>query len=253
MNPILIYSNGNIIVEGGFFDGKIIITNLEKEKDKEVIEPIIISHPFDILPIISLSINNEENFVILSNSIGVIYIYHVDKTLWNFKYTLINHNKCINNIFISNDMNAFVTCSNDNFVNIITMPLCKLIRSFNIKKPKFCYLSENPLPVCLCYSDDSEEFIVNSINGHFICKVKENNFDNIPIFFTDYKFCDYIIYLKNSFLVLRSLPYLEEKFNFSLYNDKIYYYRMDIAPNKNSIYLLDEDNKFILILKDNPK
>ena len=129
-------------------------------------------------------------------------------------------------------MNAFVTCSNDNFVNIITMPLCKLIRSFNIKKPKFCYLSENPLPVCLCYSDDSEEFIVNSI---------------------DYKFCDYIIYLKNSFLVLRSLPYLEEKFNFSLYNDKIYYYRMDIAPNKNSIYLLDEDNKFILILKDNPK
>ena len=253
MNPILIYNNGNIIVEGGFFDGKILITNLEKEKDKEIIEPIFIYHPFDRLPIISLSINNEENFVILSNSIGIIYIYYVDKTLWTFKYSLINHNKYINDIFISNDMNAFVTCSNDNFVNIITIPLCKLIRSFNIKKPRFCFLSEKPLPVCLCYSDDSEEFIVNSVNGHFLCKVKENNFDNNPLFFTDYKFCDYIIYLKKSFLVLRSLPYLEEKFNFSLYNDKIYYYRMDITPNKNSIYLLDEDNKFILILKDNPK
>ena len=253
MNPILIYNNGNIIVEGGFSDGKILITNLEKEKEKEIIEPIFIYHPFDKLPIISLSINNEENFVILSNSIGIIYIYYVDKCLWNLKYSLINHNKSINNIFISNDMNAFVTCSNDNFVNIITIPLCKLIRSFNIKKPRFCFLSEKPLPVCLCYSDDSEEFIVNSINGHLICKVKESNFDNNPIFFSDYKFCDYIIYLKNSFLILRSLPYLEEKFNFSLYNDKIYYYRMDIAPNKNSIYLLDEDNKFILILKDNPK
>ena len=247
-NPILIYNNGNNIVEAGYLDGKLILTNLENEKN---IEPLIIYNPSDKSPIINVSINEDENFALLSNILGIIHIYDVNKNIWNFKFNLIIHNKIINDIFISNDMNVFISSSKDNFVNIITIPSCKLIRSFYVKKPKFSFLSECPLPVSLIYSEESEEFIIYSVNGHLINRIKESGFDDIPIFFSDYKFCDYIIYLKNCSLILRSFPYLDVVYNITLYYDVVYHFKMDISPNKNSLFLLDENSKYILKLKDN--
>ena len=92
--------------------------------------------------------------------------------MWVKKFIINAHKEKINYISISEELNAFASCSNDNYVNIYSTPLCKLIHSFNIKKPELVLLSDRPLSICIIYSSECQKILVYSVNGHLICEEK---------------------------------------------------------------------------------
>ena len=66
---------GTVAIIGGYYDGRIEIIYLEDkiEKKRKTLYPLSEEEP-----ILSISINNDETFMILGNSIGNIAIYKID-------------------------------------------------------------------------------------------------------------------------------------------------------------------------------
>ena len=95
-----------------------------------------------------------------------------------------NH-KAINYLFLSDELNAFASCSEDKYVNIYSLPNCNIIHSLEIEEPEFVLLSGKPLPVCVIYSKKNQKLLVYSVNGHFINEVKVDNKPQYPIIYTN--------------------------------------------------------------------
>ena len=75
------------------------------------------------------------------------------------------HNQKIISIFISDELNTFVSCSSDNYINIFSLPNCKVINSFYVEEPEMALLSSRPLPVCISYSNKKKKLLIYGING----------------------------------------------------------------------------------------
>ena len=65
----------------------------------------------------------------IGSSIGVLYVFEVNESIWKLANTLYDHNKEITYIFISNSLNVIATSSLDGYVNLYTYPNNRLFRS----------------------------------------------------------------------------------------------------------------------------
>ena len=227
--PCIMYGEGRFLLEGGYLDGLMLLTDFNVNSCEKIY------NPNDKSPVTCIVINKEENIVIVGNNIGIIYAYEVkDITYLLIKKIQYNH-KAINYLFLSDELNAFASCSEDKYVNIYSLPNCNIIHSLEIEEPEFVLLSGKPLPVCVIYSKKNQKLLVYSVNGHFINEVKVDNKPQYPIIYTNKHFRDYLIYSIRGSIYIRSLPNLE------LYNT------IKLNPNKNldlnNIYLQFYRNK----------
>lgn len=232
-----------IIAEAGYIDGKITISHIEEKS-----LPYSIYVPIDESPIISMAMTEDEHLAIVGNARGIIYTFKVNLEKWAFQYRIIHHSEQINHINVSNQLNAFISCSKDNFVNVYILPGCKLIHSFRSQKPLYSFICANRLGAYIVYSLENESWSTRSLNGQILTEVKEEK-PQSPQIFKDCLFRDCLIYKINSFIYVRGLPYLEELVKISL---DIGYCSFQIGLNylKNRIFLIEEKGRFIIILKE---
>ena len=200
--------------------------------------------------------NKEENIAIVANNLGIIYAYEVKETTFLLIRKIQYNQKSINYIFISDELNAFVSSSEDNFINIYSLPNCNIIHSFEIEEPQFALLSARPIPVCVIYNKKDKKLLVYSVNGHFINGVEVENKPQYPIIYTSKHFRDYLIYSIKGSIYIRSLPNLELfktiklniNNNLDLNNIYLQFYR-----NKNGneqLYALDQSIQTLYIIGD---
>ena len=189
----------------------------------------------------------------------------------------------INYININSDFNLFIDCAYDGYAHIYTLPECKLIHSIYIN-PKidkdyfsldFVFLSAQPLPSIILYSNRTYNFKCFSLNGNEL-KIKNNNYDNdlikegkigednfddtgmsSPIIFTDSQFNDYLAYILNkkcilikkfpnmeNIVMINPSPSKEELLtNIAISDDLKYLYIYEQINNK--IYIIHRHNKII--------
>ena len=280
----------SLFIISGYYDGSIYLinTSISKKANKKNICNISselnnnennILRTFGDKLITSIEISKDEKYMICGNEKGVIIIFRINYSLFieNKKYielikVIKSHNYLkINSISINNNLFLFADCSYDGYINIYTFPKIRLINSLYINDEKmnkneidYVFLSSQPLPVIVLYSNKKCLFKIYNINGHeLICeyndlallKEKElplyNNDSMInPIIFTDYNFNDYLVYIfKYKYILIRKFPDMKcflkincsnNNYNLSkivLSNDIKYLYAYE--KTENNIFIID--------------
>ena len=216
----LIYCKGKVIVQGGFWDGR-----LEIHYDKKLFtssQRAISSHydSFSIYdkhqsPITAITINNEETFLICGKLNGIINIYQIHNSIeYKLYHTLYDHKETITSIAINSTLNIFTTASHDGYVQLYTLPQCKKYRSLKLNKNIHCkniFICSCPLPSIILYTNVNT-FISYTVNGMFISQSEERSVNIInPIQMkSPTTFEEYLIYGTNDgCLMIRNLPMME--------------------------------------------
>ena len=185
------------------------------EKERKVLYPLSEEDP-----ILNVCFNNDETFMILGNTMGNIAIYEIDieNDKWNLYKKIYQQMNAIANININNELNMFGTCSTDGYVNLYTLPLCKLIRSIKVPidkdKCNYLFLSESSLPSIIIITEDEKNSNIYSysINGKILNKLKcDKNIDCITKI-RDLNSFEYLVYYSKSRIFLRNLPNLSLQF-----------------------------------------
>ena len=249
---------GKTLVMGGFYDGRIEIIYLEdkKEKDRKVLYPLSEEDP-----ILNVCIDNDETFMILGNTLGNIAVYKIDieNDDWNLYKKINEKMNCITNININNELNMFGICSKDGFVNLYTLPLCKLIRSIKVPTDKekddkcnYIFLSESSLPSIIIITENEEytNIFSYSINGKLLNKLKgDKNIDCITKI-RDLNSYEYLVYYYKSQIFLRNLPNLSLQFVIKNINDVK---SICINEDISAIYTFNEDGTKIHAIREEKK
>ena len=222
---IKIINNGKILIMGGYYDGKIIIIDIQNINSNKPISEI---YPFnDESPITTIHVDKDEEYLFVGNSFGNIIILKIDFTNineWKATYLINSHSNSVSSIDTNNELNIFVSSSIDGYINIYTLPLFKLTKSFKIPSNSSCnyvYICDSPLSsiVIICQS----EIYLYSINGYLIWFQKENNNIINPIMIKDFYKNDYLAYIiNNKVIFIRNIPEFSIKTKFE--NDNEIYY-----------------------------
>ena len=210
-SPIIFYNSGKNVALGGYWNGHILVQNLEENDDKKTKIKNTTIHPTnEYSPIVQMVIDNSNAFVICGNTLGSIYIFIINqnnKSEWTLYNKLHDHQSEITSIAINENLNMFISFSKDGFCMINTLPNCHQINSFRLTDkifgennnkiyyPNIAIISDSPLPVIILYIELRQSLCVYSINGHFIkeqkidFKISSNGIKK----FTDMQFKDYLL------------------------------------------------------------
>ena len=198
---IKIIGEGKILIMGGYYDGKIIIVDIENINNENSLTQII---PFkdESSPITVIHIDKYEQFLFVGNSLGNIRIIQIDnKNLkeWKMMYVINDLLKSVSSIDSNHELNIWASASINGYINIYTLPLCKLTKSFKISLDNICnyiYICDSPLPsILIIYEKD---IYLYSINGFKIYNQKENEIVINPIIFKDFYGNDFLGYIINN-------------------------------------------------------
>ena len=221
--PIIVYNKGNFIAQGGFFDGKILVNQLNlKNKSKSssnsesaIIDTFEIYNPMDKSPIVSLIINKNEKVIISGSYYGSVTIYK--KKTWKKKYQINDHmNKPITSLFFNDNLNIWGSSGLDGYVNIYTYPTNKKITSIkmdnNALYADYLFIISSPLPSFIIFCKNNSCFYCYSLIGELISKEYEENENSditSPVIFQDSSFGENLLYGNNNGSVsIRFLPSL---------------------------------------------
>ena len=255
-NKIIKFCNfGTLLIIGGYYDGRIERIYLEDkiEKKRKTIYPFNEEEP-----ILSISINNDETFMIVGNSIGNIAIYRIDieNDHWKKHKKIYHQMNAISDININNDLNLFATSSIDGIINLYTLPLCKLVRSIkapinieNKGKCNYVLLSESTLPSIIVINEDNNkcEILSYSINGKLLANFNEDKNMSYPLKIRDLNTFEYLVYYANSQINIRNLPSLTWQI---MVKDITNFKNMCFNDDLTAIYIINEDGTQIQAIKD---
>ena len=255
-NKIIKFLNfGKVLVLGGFYDGRIQIIYFDDKSEKNRKE----IYPFsEEEPILCVVVNDDETLIVLGNAIGNIALYKIDleKDKWDLYKKIFNQMGTISDLSVSNELNLLATSSIDGFVNIYTLPLCKLVRSIkapikkdNDGKCNYILLSESTLPSITVITEDEQncEIFSYSINGQFLISVKEDKNLDCPLKLRDLSSFEYLVYYARNQLFIRNLPSLTLQIVIpNLLNVK----SLCINKDKTTVFTLSEDGTQIQAIRD---
>jgi hypothetical protein len=203
------YEEGKSMIIGGYYDGKIIIINTEPKLVQTEIVPFNEEEP-----ICAIAISKDEDYMFLGNMKGNIKVYKNDFEAkdWKPLYQLNDQMKEITYIDCNNKLNLWASSTIDGYINLYSFPQCKLFRSIKVptKNCNYIFLSSSPLPsiIAITYEKKESEIFVYSINGYLILRQKEQGNISSPIIFKDLNSNDYLAYISNGSIFIRSLPNL---------------------------------------------
>ena len=244
-NPqVLILVEGNIIVQGGFWDGKLIIYYRGKDGQKSK----IISNKYDKSPIVYLINDQEENFVVAGTKKGSVIIYDItDKTSINWKILkrLSHHTEEISCLTINDNLQILGTASYDCYVNIYTLIDFKLINSIQVNIiPNVLAFCSSPIPSFVVMQENLYAFAF-TINGTPIDITPNMDRGIISSFctFRDFKAKEYIVLgYSNGTIEIRRLPSLALQDMYDAKNNN-----SNIPPSKSNMKLaISYDAQFII-------
>ena len=245
---IQFFNHGKAIVMGGFYDGKLMVYSIENKKNNVELYPFI-----EEKPILSVEIDKEENYLFLGNSIGNICIYQIES---DFKKWIKIHFKTdqispISHINCNNDLNLWLSTTIDGYINIYTLPSCKLIRCIRVstKKCSYAFLSSSPLPSIIVISDEenNSEIYVYSINGNFMFKQQEYFHMTNPILIKDINSFEYLVYAGRDNIIIRKLPNLDIQVNIDCLPGV---HTLCITDDNKTVFTVDKNGKKVVLLKD---
>ena len=248
--PSVMYGKGRYLLEGGYLDGLMLLSDFESNKSEKIY------NPNDKCPVTSIIMNKDENLIIVANNIGIIYVYNVKDKKFNLKKKIQYHSKAINYLFISDELNAFASCSKDNYVNIYSLPSCSLMHSLEVEDPELVFLSGRPLPMIIIYSKKAKKLLTYGVNGHFIGDIAMENKPEYSFIYTSKSFRDYLIYSNRGMIIIRSLPYLEifKTINLNgeknLSNNNLYLQYQNNINESERLYVLDQSKQILYIIGD---
>ena len=244
------FNKGKFLVMGGFYDGKIVIYSIEGKISYEKV-------PFnDDYPITSLCIDQNEEYLFAGNSQGNVAVYKMvqDINKWEIINYLSDHRKEISHLHCNSDLSLWASTSINGFINIYTLPLCKLARSIKVNSLKcsYAFLSSSPLPSVVVISEETgSKIFVYSINGKMFVKPKILNYKlKNPIIIKDMNASEYLCYISQNSITILSLPRLELKVNTDILPGM---YTIFPSEDKRSIYCLNRCGNQVCILKDEVK
>ena len=260
--PFVLFNDNQSIIKGGFWDGRLELNNLSIDnKEDSPLQSIITFNP-DYSPIITMELAKSEKMLLCGTTDGTLISYKIAGKNLEYKRSLYLFNDEIISISINEKLNMFAISSKDGFINLHILPSFNLVRTIylnvDIKEEKsFLYadnvfLSNFPLACITFYISSKKLFKSYTINGEFICQIKESD-DSYKIkshiLYTNHNFQDILIYGTNDgFIKLRKFPEM------SLINS------IEIFPGEeiNMLYLSEDkkycfvwsSNNIIVILKD---
>ena len=251
---IIFCEQNKIIIIGGFYDGKILIISFEPEVTTKELIPFT-----EESPILSLAIDKNEEYLFVGNSQGNVRIYKIDENIENFEslYLITEQFRAISHLICNEELNLWASASIDGYINIYTLPLCKLIRCIKVptKKCNYALLSAFPLPSIViigeqCEEEQQSEIFVYSINGYLFTKQIEQSLINCPQIIKDINSYDYLAYIGINNIIIRSIPGLILQITIEDLPDiyaicpsedlKILY---AINQSGDEIYVIKEENK----------
>ena len=220
--PILISNDNNYFFKGGFWDGRVEISSINKELNNfyNCFYPNIDD------PVINMKISFDDNYLLCGTLKGVLVIIKIinrNKNLYFHIYKKIyDHNDIITSMFICDKLNICATCAKDGNILCYTMPKFKLVHCIKIlldndKNDNTIYandifLSSTPVPCISVFISEKKIFKNYSINGIPINEIKEiDNSSNITSskVIHDLNFQEYLIYgTDNGFIKIRKFPEL---------------------------------------------
>jgi hypothetical protein len=244
--PIIIYDKGAYIAQGGFLDGKIIVTQLNtKNKSKNInnaessiINTFEVINQMDTSPILVLIISKNENIILSGSSLGSVVVYHNKKNMWNKKSQINDHlNMPITSLFFNDNLNIWGSASYDGYVNIYTFPSNKKITSIkcdsNAVYADYLFITSSPLPSLVIHCKNDSCFYCYSLIGKLICKEYENNSEILsPLIITESNFGEILMYGNDKGKInMRYLPSLNLFLSKEIDNDDIGLDCLEVSQN----------------------
>ena len=145
-------------------------------------------------------------YLILGLENGIILVY---KKKENDEFDLVkiinNHSKKIKYININDNLNMFIECSEDNYINLYTLPNLKLIHSMKIPNTEFVLLTSSPLIGFIVITN--KEIFMFTINGDLVYYINNNIKFKEPTIINDDEFNDYLYDTKTKELI--KIPLLQ--------------------------------------------
>ena len=273
--PTIIYDKGNYIALGGFWNGNILIHKLDdfgSKKDKSQKNINIISTN-DISPITHMIIDLSETFVICANKIGTIYIFKINKDnkgYWTLHKTIQDNQREITSIDLNENLNVFVTCDKEGYINLYTLPNCKLINSYKLNEKIFqnnnpncnnetrtgsnitinnslnslyadqVIIFNSPLASLIFYIKSRKSLCVFSINFHFIKEISLR-YEIVPNGikkYTDYFSKDYLFIYNSNDKTIDVYDLIDLNINIIAKSSKINYTFVDFNFSKEMDHAL---------------
>ena len=138
----------------------------------------------------------------------------MDKDPSNFQFydTITHQMSAISYIDCNSNLNLWASGSVDGYINLYTLPLSKLIRIIKVPSNnlEYVFLAESPLPTIIAITEENgvSEIFVYSINGKSLLRQKESDIINCPLMIRDMNTNNYLAYILNDTVVIRSIPNL---------------------------------------------
>ena len=248
-------NKGKMLIMGGFYDGKIVIYNLEEKTQEELT-------PFNNdCPILSICVSQDDEYLLVGNTNGNVGVYKIDTEIknWELIHILTDQINAINHLYCNSDLNLWVSTTIDGYINLYTLPLCKLVRTIEIQSNNcsYSFLISSPLPSIVIIQDDEEDISkinVYSINGKDLsnsnmdlnCKIKN------PIIIKDLNSNEYLAYVSKNEISILYLPTLE-KLNKIKIDPEMGISYIFTSDDKKSIYCINKSGSNVYIIKDEIK
>ena len=229
---VKIIKDGKLIIIGGFYDGKINIYQNYSDTNYLTIYPFK-----DETLITTINTDSEEKFLFIGNDIGnisVMFISYSNINDWKEVIFLNDHLNLISSIESNYQLNVWASASIDGYINLYTLPSCKLVNSFKLETTNSCnniFICDSPLPsiILIC----QEEVFFYSINGHKIYIQKESSEIINPILIKNFIKNDYLAYImKGKKICIRNVS------DFSLISS--------IEIDREIFYLFTNENNKVL-------
>ena len=210
-----ICNKGKLIIMGGFCDGKVKIYFLGSESNPTVQNYIELTPFKEDSAIVAISVDKDEEYLLLGNNKGNIALYkmNIEEKKIDKLIVLSSQLSSISHVDCNSELNLWVSTSIDGYINLYTLPLCKLVRSIKVQTQKcsYAFLISSPIPsiVVICDEGRNSNIYVYSINGKLLSQKTENFQLGKPIIIRDSNFNEYMAYLGKDSVCIVNIPNLE--------------------------------------------
>lgn len=263
--PIIIYDKGAYIASGGYYDGKIIVSQLNNKNSKSKSKPLIVNtfeviNPMDNSQVNNLIINKNEDFILSGSIQGTVVIYNNKKNLWKKKSQINDHlNMPITSLFFNDNLNIWGSAACDGYVNLYTFPTNRKICSIKVDSEglfaDFLFIISSPLPSFTIHCKNNFCFYSYSLIGKLICK--EYEFDSeiySPLILEESNFGEILMYGDSKGKInMRYLPSLHQFFDKGISKNMDYFNVDNLAVSENGKYCIawNNDNDIFYVIYDN--
>ena len=233
--------------------GNFILMLMKSEKKKillkvkgQIVNPISDEDLPDKSMILIIYIDKNEDNLYIGTENGSLIIYSINEMINKVIFSansFLHHSKKINHINVNNELNMLITCSEDCFVNLYTLPKIELINSIYRKDIiNYVFLSSSPLPSFVTFSNNKKAFDCYNLNCECINLIP--TYEKIDISFDNNKKEKFCIFEKSKEANNIKINFLEERaYSYDLYNAFVF------RNHKFVDYLIYRSGLFFLIRK----